>query len=105
MAIPNSDRLAALFEGRFDALRALARILKDSSVSIVVGQQDETGPLHEMFDYVFEVQATGLDSWREGSLVCQRARIPGSKSAGVRVSLADLPWAADVLTLASNLGR
>jgi hypothetical protein len=95
--------LAALFSGRFAQLGALARILKDSAVSILVGQVTKEGPLHEWFDYVFEVRAAGLSSWEAGALVCNRTPGLGTSGVGYEAPLAELPWATDILTAAARL--
>ena len=103
LAIPNSDRLAELFVGRVDRLGALARILKESSVSIMVGQSVRDGPIQDWFDYAFEVRGVDLGSWQQGSLVCERSPNNKGSAAGMKFPLRQLPWAADVLVAASKL--
>jgi hypothetical protein len=103
LAIPNSDRLADLFTGRIHMLGALARILKESSVSIMVGQSEKNGPLREVFDYAFEVRATDLSSWKQGRLICERTPQEKVNFTGLDLPLDGLSWATDILTAATQL--
>jgi hypothetical protein len=103
LAIPNADHLAALFEARIEMLAALARVLKESGVSILVAQTQRDGPLREIFDYAFRVHADGLDSWREGNLVCEQTPQARASEAGVSIPLRRLTWMADVLDAANAL--
>jgi len=103
LAIPNSDRLAALFAERMEMLAALARVLKESGVSILAAQSERDGPLRDLFDYAFQVRVDDLRSWRDGNLVCERTPSVTASGAGVSLPLRRLSWMADVLDAATAL--
>jgi hypothetical protein len=103
LAIPHADLLADLLSGSLDALRTIARILKSAAVSIMIGQTARNTPLRDWFDYVFEVRADGLESWPEGSLVCERTPNRGAAAEGLQFPLRRLSWATDVLSAAREL--
>lgn len=103
LAIPNTDRLTELFAGRIEMLANLARILRESSVSIMVGQVNKDGALRDSFDYVFEVRADGLGSWQQGTLFCERTAPGYADTKGRELPLSRFGWASDVLDAAQAL--
>jgi len=103
LAIPNADRLVALFQDRLDMLGALARVLQESGVSILVAQTQRDGALRRLFSYAFQVRVPELESWREGNLVCEQTPQASASEAGVSLSLRRLTWMADVMDAASAL--
>lgn len=103
LAIPNADRLTELFADRMEMLVALARLLKESGVSILVAQSERDAPLRSIFDYAFEVRAPDLATWRQGSLHCERTPKETIQEIGTSLPLHRMSWMSDILDAAYAL--
>jgi len=103
LAVANSDRVRAMYPETVDGVRPIVTSLLDAPIIPVLAAQGTPGPGRMAFDFVFEVRASGLNHWREGSLLPEKA----PRGAGVHVGTAIPLWSIPGLdaAFASTPGR
>jgi len=98
VAVGNADRVAHLFLDNPEEIRWLLGYLRESGVGLVVGSASEPGAGRTAFDAEFHVDGSSTESWREATVVCDRARPGADYSVGRQRRLGELPGLSDLFT-------
>jgi hypothetical protein len=89
--VANTDRVREYYPRNASGVRGVVEAMKQGGVIPLFASLGPPGPGRFAFDLVFEVQATDLAHWREGSLVCERSFEGAPYQPGVRIQLDSMP--------------
>lgn len=72
LAIANSDRVRSVYPNTVEGVRPIVASFLDSKILPVFAARGIPGPGRMAFDFVFEVRASDVAHWHEGSLVPEK---------------------------------
>ncbi len=93
----NGDRVRSDYPKEPAGVRPIIDVLLHQGVLPIFTSTPPPGAGRMAFDFVFEVRASSLAEWKEGTLFCERAPSATGFEAGNGVPLASLPGIAAAL--------
>lgn len=91
LAIANSDRVRSAYPSTVEGVRPIVTAFLDSKILPVLAARGTPGPGRMAFDFVFEVRATDLAHWRDGSLVPEKSPDETRLRVGEPIPLSQIP--------------
>jgi hypothetical protein len=91
IAIANSDRVRRDYPTTVDGVRRVIDVFLAAPILPFFSATSPPGLGRWAFDFVFEVRAKGLPSWREGLLIPEKAPAESDFTVGRGVRLASIP--------------
>lgn len=93
--IANSDRVRGYYPTEPAGVRPIIEAMLAAGLLPIFAAVGPPGEGRTAFDFVFEVDATDLDAWRSGALICHKAPRGMSAPLETRIPLASLSQATE----------
>ena len=105
LAVANSDRVRGEYPNTVEGVRPIVTQLLAAPFCPLFGAQGVPGPGRRAFRYVFEVRATDVAHWRDGTLVVERAPPGASAPIGRRIPLPEISGLENVFEAPQGPGQ
>ena len=105
LAVANSDRVRGDYSNTIDDVRPIVTQLLQAPLCPLFGSRGVPGPGRMAFRYVFEVRATDVAHWRDGTLVVEQAPRGAPTPSGREIRLTEIPGLENVFGAANGSGQ
>ncbi|MGA8711112.1 MAG: hypothetical protein WB786_07795 [Thermoplasmata archaeon] len=101
LAVSNSDRVRPDYPHSVEGIQPIVAALLDAPLTPFIAAQGTPGAGRMAFAFVFEVRATDLAHWREGSLVPEKVPSESGIRVGVPIPLRGIRGLGELLDASS----